>query len=386
MHSNNISQQRLSGLSDKIEIIQVLRGIAVMMVVFFHLKGIMRPDDVLRKEFDFLFNAGAAGVDIFFIISGFIMVFVTRKSAGGFTSLKTFLVKRILRIWPLYIIGTLAYAMLIARYNFNSDILLQIIKSIFFIPLSYNKPPFFGYAYLNIGWSLNYEVYFYILIAISLLSGKYRWYIFTVLTITTLILVPLIFGYLTPHPLKTVNYGSLLLNLITNPIIWEFVYGVVIGLFYINPKFNRFFNSIFRIKIVTVTVVVLATWKYLSGFYANHGPFNWGLGMAILFLALIFYTAGKSFTYPSWLVYLGDMSYSIYIWHIPVAATIPMFFNRLALPAFSYGTPAFLLTISLTLIVSHLSHRLLEGKLHAYLMQKLSYKKTPQSVLSSETT
>ena len=113
MHSNNISQQRLSGLSDKIEIIQVLRGIAVMMVVFFHLKGIMRPDDVLRKQFDFLFNAGAAGVDIFFIISGFIMVFVTRKSAGGFTSLKTFLVKRILRIWPLYIIGTLAYAMLI---------------------------------------------------------------------------------------------------------------------------------------------------------------------------------------------------------------------------------------------------------------------------------
>jgi exopolysaccharide production protein ExoZ len=370
MLSNNISQKG-SGFSDKIEIIQVLRGIAVMMVVIFHLKAIMNPGDFLRKELDFLFNAGAAGVDIFFVISGFIMVYVTRKLSGGFSSSKTFLLKRVLRIWPLYIIATLAYALIVARHTFNFEIFSEIVKSLLFIPVSYTEPPYFGYAYLGIGWSLNYEMYFYFLIAISLLSEKLRWYIFALLIAITLILVPVIYAQLTPHPLQTENYGSLLINLITNPIIWEFVYGVIIGLLYTNPISRRLIESFFHIKIITITVVVLVVWQYLSGFYANHGPLNWGMGMALLFLALLFYNTGKCIQYPSWLVYLGNMSYSIYLWHIPVAAVIPMIFGKLALPVFSSGTPAFLLTVSITLIVSHLSYQFLEGKLHSFLIRKL---------------
>lgn len=373
MSSNYFPSKELIKTSDKIDIIQVLRGIAVVMVIIFHFKDIIKPGGYLRKELDFLFDSGAAGVDLFFVISGFIMVFVTRKSTGGIVYAKNFLLKRFLRIWPLYVIATLAYAIIVAPVvaNISLTIVLQILKSIFFLPLSYLDPPYFGYAYLGVGWSLNYEIYFYILIAISLLSGKFRWFVFTALIILTLVVIPLAYGNLTSRPMETRDYGSLFINLITNPIIWEFVYGTIIGLLYITPSTAGIFNSIFRSRTVVITIIVLALWQYFSGFYGGHGPFYWGLSMALVFMALVFYTRGKSIQYPSWLVYMGDISFSVYLWHVPVAVFITYIFELLSIPEFSFGPAAFFLTISTTLILSHISYQLIEKKLHSFFLSKL---------------
>ena len=373
MINNFFPPRELIKTSEKIDIIQVLRGIAVVMVIVFHFKDVIKPGEFLKKELDFLFDSGAAGVDLFFVISGFIMVFVTKKSTGGIKYARKFLIKRILRIWPLYIISTVAYAIIVAPVieNISLDIATKILKSIFFIPLSYLHPPYFGYAYLGVGWSLNYEMYFYVLIAISLLSGKYRWFLFSALIISTLIIIPLAFGNLTFRPLETPNYGSLLINLITNPIIWEFVYGAIIGILYITPATARVFHRIFQSPTVVITVVVIVVWQYLSGFYGGHGPFYWGLSMAFLFLALIFYNRGRSIKYPAWLVYLGDISFSVYVWHVPMAVFVTYFFELLSAPMFAIGTPAFFLTLCLTLIFSHISYQLLEKRLHAFLVAKL---------------
>jgi exopolysaccharide production protein ExoZ len=367
----NVSQKGTGFPSGKkIQIVQVLRGVAVMMVIIFHLKGIMKPDDYLKKEMDFLFDNGAAGVDLFFIISGFIIVFVTRNAAGGLASARNFLIKRVLRIWPLYIIATLTSAFITSYWHISFETIIRIAKSLFFVPSSYEGPPYFGYAYLNVGWSLNFEMYFYLLVAISLLAGKYRWYVFALLITGTLVILPLAFGKLTSFPVDSYNYQSLIINLITNPIIWEFIYGVVIGLLYLNPLFSSVLHTLFRNKAVMSTVLVLAVWQYLSGFYANHGPFNWGFGMGILFLGLIFHDARQKAWYPGWLVYFGDISFSIYLWHMPVAAAIVLLFKKLGYPLFSSGTPAFLLTIAITLIASHISYRFVEGKIHAWLIKK----------------
>lgn len=373
MINNYFPPKELIKTSEKIDIIQVLRGIAVIMVITFHFKDLLQPDDYLKKELDFFFNSGAAGVDLFFVISGFIMVFVTRKSKGGIVYAKKFLIKRVLRIWPLYVIATLAYASIVAPVivNISLTIVIQILKSIFFLPLSYLDPPYFGYAYLGVGWSLNYEMYFYLLIAISLLGGKYRWFVFASLIILTLIIIPLAFGNLTCRPLETRNYGSLFLNLITNPIIWEFIYGAIIGLLYITPDSAKVFGSFFQSRTVVISVIVLGVWQYFSGFYGGHGPFYWGLSMAFIFMALVFYNRGKSIKYPSWLVYLGDISFSVYVWHVPVAVFITYIFNELSVPLFSSGTPAFFLTFSLTLIISHISYQLVEKKLHFFITKKL---------------
>ncbi|MBE9465708.1 acyltransferase family protein [Dyadobacter subterraneus] len=373
MTKNYYPSKELIKTSEKIDIIQVLRGIAVVMVIIFHFKDIIKPGGYLRKELDFLFNSGAAGVDLFFVISGFIMVFVTRKSTGGIVYTKNFLLKRVLRIWPLYVVATLVYAIVAAPViaNISLTIVLQILKSIFFIPLSYLDPPYFGYAYLGVGWSLNYEMYFYLLIAISLLSGKYRWLVFAALIILTLVILPLSCENLTFRPMETQNYGSLFINLITNPIIWEFVYGTIIGLLYVTPSSSAIMHRIFKSRTIVITVIVAVMWQYISGFYGGHGPFYWGLSMALLFMALVFYNRGKSIKYPSWLIYLGDISFSVYLWHVPVAVFITNIFSSFSLPQFATGTPAFFLTVSLTLILSHISYQLLEKKMHSFFTAKL---------------
>lgn len=373
MTENNFTDKKPINASEKIDIIQVLRGIAVVMVIIFHFKDIIPPDGYLRRDFDFFFNSGAAGVDLFFVISGFIMVFVTRKLRGGISDAKIFLLKRLLRIWPLYIIATVTY-MLVATPNVSYISLTtakQVVRSILFIPLTYVDPPYFGYAYLGVGWSLNYEMYFYLLIAISLLAGKFRWIFFASLIFSTLLILPWIDGHLTSRPMEAMNYDSLFLNLITNPIIWEFIYGVIIGLLYVNSYSARLFQNIFQSKTLVFTVITITTWQYLSGFYGGHGPFNWGLSMSALFMALVFYNRNSQIQCPSWLVYLGDMSFSVYLWHVPVSLFITNFFSYLSLPTFSTGTPAFFLTITLTLVVSHLSYQLLEKKLHALFFRRL---------------
>ncbi len=289
MINNDFPSKELIKTTEKIDIIQVLRGIAVVMVIIFHFKDIIKPGEFLRRELDFLFDSGAAGVDLFFVISGFIMVFVTRKSTGGIRYAKNFLIKRVLRIWPLYVIATLTYTIIVAPViaNISLTIALKVLKSIFFIPLSYLNPPYFGYAYLGVGWSLNYEMYFYFLITISLLSGKYRWFLFAALIILTLLIIPIAYGNLTSRPLEARNYGSLLINLITNPIIWEFVYGTIIGLLYITPASARILTRIFQSRIVVVTgnnisfVAVLfrilwRAWSFLLGTF--HGGSFYGAG------------------------------------------------------------------------------------------------------------
>ncbi|MCF2445225.1 acyltransferase [Dyadobacter sp. CY345] len=371
MNNHLPAKSEFSNIPNRIEIIQVLRGVAVIMVMIFHLKEMMKPNDHFKKELDFLFASGPAGVDLFFIISGFIMVYITRKSAGGLAHSMDFLVKRIIRVWPLYIIATLSYTLILFRYTIPSEVIPQVMKSMFFIPLSHTNPPFFGYAFLPVGWSLVYEMYFYLIIAISILSGRYRWISFTCLIILTLILVPFANGVLNTDSIRSFDYGFVILNLITNPIIWDFVYGVIIGILYISPSFSPIFYFIFSKNIVVAVVVTLSVWQYLSGFYGGHGPLNWGFGMGLLCLALIFHTPKESVQYPEWLIHLGNMSYSIYLWHIPVAGLITYLFNKISLPAFYVGTPAFFLAASMTLIISHISYKTLEVKLHAFLVEKI---------------
>uniref|UniRef100_UPI0011DD4172 acyltransferase family protein n=1 Tax=Shewanella marina TaxID=487319 RepID=UPI0011DD4172 len=145
--------------------IQVMRGFAAILVVFYHIYYISKLySDYNIRHFELLH----LGVDIFFILSGFIMVYIINKGDSFSNNMiLKFLKDRIIRIVPLYWFFTIV---MFLSYIFIFDkekSIIELLKSLFFIPY-YDSFSFGIYPILGVGWTLNYEMYFYFLIIISI--------------------------------------------------------------------------------------------------------------------------------------------------------------------------------------------------------------------------
>lgn len=154
--------------NDRLVGLQLLRAVAALMVVFHHARGSVRGAEVLT-------TVGEAGVDIFFVISGFVMAYTTRHLMDAPLTLgqriqasRDFLVNRVLRVVPLYWLAT-AWA---AHKGLGTRLAVgNVLKDMLFIP--HLSTPWAIYPALVQGWTLNYEMLFYALFAASLLAGRY---------------------------------------------------------------------------------------------------------------------------------------------------------------------------------------------------------------------
>ena len=145
--------------------IQYLRGIAALMVVWHH-----SSSQIPALNRFFPGSSGAHGVDLFFVISGFIMAVTT--TGAGLTPLQ-FLRRRVVRVVPLYWILTLAMVglalvapSLFRTLKVTADTLVQ---SLLFIPHFSTSFTDKAWPLLVPGWTLNYEMYFYVILAVILL-------------------------------------------------------------------------------------------------------------------------------------------------------------------------------------------------------------------------
>jgi exopolysaccharide production protein ExoZ len=154
----------------KLNSIQFLRAVAVTLVVYAHSIDLtMQFGKSRQQDFYYLNNIGCIGVDLFFVISGFIITYVARNYSGTDQGLK-FLQKRFYRINPIYYIASgLFIAVLIARLGgINSlyavklklNLVPSIIDTLWIIPTSGSSLPT---PLLLIGWTLSFEWLFYIL-------------------------------------------------------------------------------------------------------------------------------------------------------------------------------------------------------------------------------
>ena len=147
----------LKGEKKRYEIIDALRFFAAFYVVISHLIGAFTK----HESFIYLF----LGIDIFFIISGFVMMVSTQISS------RHFFIKRIIRICPLYwglTLVTFTIALIVPYLFENTTANFEhLFKSLFFIPFDKNGLGYFPILY--VGWTLNYEMFFYLLFAIALI-------------------------------------------------------------------------------------------------------------------------------------------------------------------------------------------------------------------------
>ncbi|WP_353718256.1 acyltransferase [Dyadobacter sp. 676] len=303
------------------------------------------------------------------MISGFIMVYITRNTVLSGRNVLRFFLKRLIRIWPVYAIVTLAYCFLQSRLSISPEWPSELVKSLLFIPLSDTPAPFYGYATLNVGWSLNYEIYFYLLIAVSMFFQRLRWYAFFLMIAVTLVGIPTYYGVFTFKADKMADLGAPYLNMVTNPIIWNFVCGVFLGLAYYHRALHERIGAFLAVRMMAPAILCLAVWQFLSGFLGGFGPFEWGIGSMAIFAVFVFHYQHRIQKFPSWLVRLGDMSFSIYLLHVPVVVGLGFLFRKIGFPVYSEGTAMFFLSLTLTLVASRLSYEYLEIRLTSYLGQ-----------------
>ena len=333
------------------------------MVVIFHL---MTPAAINGYEFiSRTFSHGYIGVDIFFIISGFIMVLSTQKIASGLASGYDFFVKRFFRIWPLYVIATISWSTLYYTQGWTAKIIdSQILKSIFFIPKD-------GVPFYSIGWTLDIEIIFYLIFATSIIFGKYRW---TYLIATAFLI------YLTKDAQHQITEGiasiskswAHIASRIFNPHFLEFYTGIIIGLIY--PKL-RLIN-----KNISITLILVCTsfflWQYSLEFKSQAGFYGWGIGCTSLFIAVVIY--GEHFKTPKILIWLGTISYSLYLLHTIVYHALRLTIDKVFGEGYTSGLGYFSFSLSIIFILSWISQNYIETRLSNFI--KFKYIRYSESI------
>lgn len=137
-----------------IDIIQVYRAIAALAVIFYHYSWFVSP---LEQT---LLRRGYLGVDIFFMVSGFLAWITTRQLRPGWKNSLKYIIRRSFRIFPAYAILTSGYAIYYWFTRPGSELLNPTVKSLLFIPLNGGASPAYGFPLLENGWTLNYEFFF----------------------------------------------------------------------------------------------------------------------------------------------------------------------------------------------------------------------------------
>ncbi|MDH7551892.1 acyltransferase family protein [Stenotrophomonas geniculata] len=355
----------------KLDVIQALRGIAALLVVFYH--GVGYQPQSKEPGIEHVFSMiGASGVDLFFMISGFIMVYATRGSAGGFDDSATFLIKRVARVFPVYLVATALYVpMMLAMGNHvgHIDIMTQpsqILRSVLMIPTNFgSRAPYFGGSVLHVGWTINYEVYFYALFALSMMFGRLRWIALSAIAGALLLALPLLVS--SPSLDAYVDYGFHgPLNFATNPMLWEFFIGVVIGRIYLT-SFTISKTTAYLLAAVALSVLV---WFLVNNVSPKFGLTGWGIPYAALLFVLTIGSKTMEFQWPRALVWTGNISFSLYLVHPFVIHPAYQLFWGETTAAFMNNVWFMLILASLSLAMAAVSHRYLEVGLSEWVRKR----------------
>lgn len=282
--------------------LQILRAAAAFLVFFHHF--IPNIDRLFpgAKVYEF----GAAGVDIFFVLSGFIMVLTTfNKDSDPIR----FFVNRVVRIVPIYWIMTLAIVSLfLIGFRPIGVLDLQfsyIWKSLFFIPFTRNG---LWEPILSVGWTLNFEMFFYALFAFLLIFPNFRLRILLLVTVLMCLVGTGMLFTLNPY-----------LEYYTSPVILDFALGAGFGVFYVSRRAN--FSSGNRagawLLIATGALLIAVTGSGL-GLSSSHNilrPMTWGLAGLLLIYGCVLLEENGFVAKNKILISLGNASYSIYLVH-----------------------------------------------------------------------
>lgn len=284
-------------MSRTIESLQVMRAVAACSVVFTHIFG---------AKFPFLGSSGIFGVDIFFVLSGFLMTVTYKEERSGLSFLKG----RITRIYPIYILISLPLILWDARKD-TTHSLFNIYHNLTLLPTISGN--FDRYNYVC--WTLTYEMYFYVVMAVSmyLFKGVRKVVLITIVVMTLLFIF---FGGLNNGPSGWADNS--IHNILTNYIVLDFMIGSLIGLIYKEPgkKKSSLLTVFAAIIFLSVSSLLTAGQPDPKGeHYQIYTFFVSGIPASFLILISLKMRI-DNIPFIKVLLRIGNASYSIYLSHL----------------------------------------------------------------------
>jgi peptidoglycan/LPS O-acetylase OafA/YrhL len=326
-----------------------LRAVAITLVVLFHYTKAFFPQHRL-------FSFGWSGVDLFFVISGFVLYLQVKNKyrKEGRTQYLRYLKNRALRIVPAYYASLFVMILLFGRDKFFSQGFLMHLSFlyIFDYDVAMSIQPLY--------WTLAVEVQFYIFLILlaPLLTGQsgMKW-------ILGLIGINLLYRLIFPVFHSASSNTGLVLGSILPGRISEFCYGMIIAKVFIEKSelLNKLRRPMAALSIVTLAVaIIFISWvvwlrmgdSVLDQWLINtlYYPFV-GMGYGLFFLLVLILPALKKVMSIKPVTFIGMISYSIYLWHV---------FALKLFSGISSGMARFLITLIATLVISAVSYYLIE--------------------------
>lgn len=349
--------------------VQALRAVAALLVVFDHTSyEFFKSDPGGTTLLDGFRYIGQFGVDLFFVISGFIMVTTTWNAFGRSGASRTFVLRRLARIYPPYWIVlspiVLAYALAPHQFLHRVEGKADVLASIALLPSSHPR-------LLDISWTLTFELSFYAVFACVLMARREM-------------LLPLLGCWVA---LQLIAMGlwhsstNAYLSFLGTPLPLEFVMGACVGYLYRTRKMPAF-AWVGGAGILAATLVWVAS-SLPSVAMTDLSKrdivriLQFGIPAACIVYGAVGWEARRPSSAPTWLVGLGDASYATYLWHVPLSLVLGALVARAHVRGIVADTFAQVGTIAVILGVSIVAYRFFERPVTMWLNARIAAARAP---------
>ena len=343
--------------------IQALRGLAALAVMLAHMHGAESNHSASDTLLGSAWIVGVSGVDLFFVISGFIMVWIAGDLPAGLRTAGKFLFSRVLRIYPLWwVFATItagAYAFVLFGVPWDADAvgrdategIIHLVKSYLLIPQD-TLPVLF------LGWTLIHEMYFYVVFAgILMLPKSYR------MPACALWAAIILAATITQ---ATGFHAGSWISLALFPLTLEFLMGAAVAWLLKAGLVQLRWPALIIGGIWLLVAARVVDFNTPTPSLPTLRTFAFGPAFALLVYAAVTFEQSSEFGrhIPKALVRLGDWSYSLYLSHLLVLSAVgQLYFGSFGREGYVDNFIFVILSASLAIAISGLSFTFFERPL-----------------------